>query len=210
MKPKLWDGSDLSGNWYITRKLDGIRCLVDANGCATSYRNKPLYGIPLMPEGDYEVYCDGGFDETVKILRTHRPHRTVRPDEMYELHSDKRLLLDYVVNPTAEYLKTLLEERVALGEEGLVLRQDNKWIKVKKFETFDVKVLSYEEGAGKYIGKLGAVVTEMGKVGTGFTDKQREEFWQNGMTDIIEVECMELTPAGKFRHPRFKRERIDK
>jgi len=49
----------------------------------------------------------------------------------------------------------------------------------------------------------------MGNVGTGLTDDQRRQFWAKPPL-TIEVECMELTPDGKFRHPRFKRERFDK
>jgi len=53
----------------------------------------------------------------------------------------------------------------------------------------------------------------MGKVGVGFSDVERETWWtpvfrRPGI--IIEVECMELTPAGRFRHPRFIRIREDK
>ena len=61
---------------------------------------------------------------------------------------------------------------------------------------------------------MGALITEMGKVGTGFTDINRE-WWADPCRDlpvpyIIEVECMGLTKNGKFRHPRFKRIRWDK
>jgi ATP-dependent DNA ligase len=66
---------------------------------------------------------------------------------------------------------------------------------------------------------MGALQTAMGKVGTGFTDEDREHFWDldwNRNPDgtfkpvMIEVSCMQLTPDGKFRHPAFERIRYDK
>lgn len=209
MKPTLWKGQPLKGEWQVTRKIDGIRCVIK-NGVVASYEGKPLHGIPSMPDGDYEVYCDGGFDETFKILRTRHPVRFVRSDEMYDLHTDPRLFCGLIIDPTPDNVRSLLQGALDRGDEGLVLRQGNKWLKIKKFETHDVRVISKIEGVGKYTGKLGALLTDRGKVGTGFTDTQRREFWEGEVSDIIEVSCMELTAKGMFRHPRFKRERIDK
>ena len=90
-------------------------------------------------------------------------------------------------------------------------------LKVKKHDTLDLPVFGVEEGTGKYVGMLGAlVVRHNGKricVGTGFTDEQRALFWQDraeivGMT--AEVGFMEITAAGSLRHPSFIRFREDK
>jgi ATP-dependent DNA ligase len=83
--------------------------------------------------------------------------------------------------------------------------------KVKKQETIDVVVTDIQPGAGKYVGKMGALITSMGKVGTGFSDKQREAFNDTSVIGrTIEVGCMEVTKDNKFRHPRFIRFRPDK
>ena len=49
-------------------------------------------------------------------------------------------------------------------------------------------------------------------VGTGFTDREREEIAAAGQAPcgIAEVEFMELTADGKLREPRFKGWRYDK
>ena len=58
---------------------------------------------------------------------------------------------------------------------------------------------------------MGALLTEYGKVGTGFTDAQRETFTkENSIGLLIEVEYMEMTGGLKFRHPRYIRIRHDK
>jgi ATP-dependent DNA ligase len=81
-----------------------------------------------------------------------------------------------------------------------------------------VTVTEIIEGTGKHKGRMGALMTPMGKVGTGFTDQERKEWWGRKallgnhptLAWLIEVECMQLTPDGKFRHPRFLRIRYDK
>ncbi len=104
-----------------------------------------------------------------------------------------------------------MAKAVAKGYEGLILRQDKRWLKVKPIDTFDVEILSLIEGKGKYKGKLGALVTSLGNVGTGFTDEEREDIWENKyIGNTVEVSYMHLTEDGKFRHPRFLRIRFDK
>ena len=63
------------------------------------------------------------------------------------------------------------------------------------------------------VGVLGAFLTPMGKVGTGFTDGERGQFWRERnqlLSQMVEVSCMQVTSDGKFRHPRFVRLRPDK
>ncbi|MEE8597957.1 MAG: hypothetical protein V3S69_00265 [Dehalococcoidales bacterium] len=86
---------------------------------------------------------------------------------------------------------------------------------IKPSETHDVLVTDVIEGTGKYVGMMGALMTPMGKVGTGFTDADRKWFWDTRIVNkdlplLIEVECMSVTKNGKFRHARFKRIRWDK
>lgn len=65
------------------------------------------------------------------------------------------------------------------------------------------------------MGKLSLESTEginVGHVGTGFTDEQREEIWQNSdkwLGEIIEVEAEALGEQGRLRFPRYQRDRRD-
>lgn len=215
IKPKNWKGNDLKGEWQITVKLDGVRALIEG-GTALSRNSKPLYNLEHIPDGDYEVYL-GSWEESVSAVRT-REGSPVELGDLYSLYPiDERLILENSVDsPTADYINGLLEQQVHSGKEGLVLRQGDKWLKVKPTYSYDVKLEDVVEGKGRNVGRLGAFVTSRGNVGTGLTDYQRTTFWNGWKSgsikpgDLIEVECMELTKEGKFRHPRFVRFRWDK
>lgn len=79
-----------------------------------------------------------------------------------------------------------------------------------QIKTYNVEVTGLVAGKGRYLGKVGALITPMGRVSVGLTSEQRAEFVFIPLGTIIEVECMELTKTGKFRRPRFVRLRPDK
>lgn len=218
LKPKIYSGGDLVGQWEITLKIDGIRAFLDpVNGTATSRNGKPLYGLKnvldiLQEPMDAEIFC-GSFKETMSILRASKSERrAVELTEVYPLIPlDPRLLLHTVTNPSEKFIRDTFNEVHSKGHEGLVLRQDNRWLKVKNTETFDVPVLALVEGQGQFKGCLGAFITPMGRVGTGFTHDDRKILFNESLIGVtIEVDCMSVTDKGKFRLPRFIRVRYDK
>ena len=73
-------------------------------------------------------------------------------------------------------------------------------IKVKKFYTYDLRVTGVEEGTGRNSGKLGAVIVDFRgnnvRVGSGFNDDQRVNYWQHPeliIGRVIEVKYKEVT-----------------
>jgi len=100
-------------------------------------------------------------------------------------------------------------------------------LKVKKFHTADVLVLSIEEGEGANKGKLGAVHVRFTgpdgkpytcKVGSGFKQEERELYFSYPdliIGKIIEIGYFELSKNQKdddysLRFPTFKHLREDK
>lgn len=213
IKPKPWDGRSLSGEWLVTRKLDGVRAIRAPSGYV-SRRGKPLHNLGHLLDGgpdDAEVFL-GSLSETVTAVRTVTREVTVHREHLYSLDPpDPRLVLGVVTDPGADEIRAALAERNALGDEGLVLRRGDTWLKVKRRDNHDVVVTAVVEGTGKYVGMLGAFETAMGRVGTGFSDDDRVRFFTPDMVgETIEVSCMELTEDGKFRLPVFVRHRFDK
>lgn len=124
----------------------------------------------------------------------------------------------------------LLDVVTAEGKEGLMVNNANSYyvtkrsdglLKVKKMHTIDLRVVGYEEGTGKNEGTLGALIVDYKgyevKVGSGYTDHERNAFWH--MKDevigrIIEVQYFEESSNQdggiSLRFPVFKRIRDDK
>ena len=90
----------------------------------------------------------------------------------------------------ASKIDVYLDEMVSEDKEGLMLNRDSKYackrhngiLKVKRFYTVDLKVTDVEEGSGRNAGRLGAFVVDYKgnilNVGSGMSDQQREEFWE--------------------------------
>ena len=116
-----------------------------------------------------------------------------------------------------------LDRITALDGEGVMLRNPaaqykggrvSDLLKVKKFHDAEARVVGQEEGKGRNEGRLGALVcvmmndnTKQFKVGSGFTDSERE--WENAprIGSNITYRYFELTKAGLPRFPTFQRVR---
>lgn len=116
-----------------------------------------------------------------------------------------------------------LQELWDQGYEGGILRnvdkpaymwkrcslKDNCMIKLKKIDYTDAKITGFREGEGKYLGMLGALQVQLEngidfEIGTGYTDDQRVELWQNRdelLGEWVHCKFTELTDTGMPRPP---------
>lgn len=219
--PRSWNGKSLTGDWLISLKIDGVRAIFHLDRGWLSRAHKPLYNIPPPASGsarDCEIFVDT-FRHTIRATRTRSlkgDEPAVLPQHVYGLDPlDPRLHWGSLTNPTPADIHAQLQCANDLGYEGLVLRQGDRWLKVKPNETHDVAITGYTEGRGKHSGRLGFVTTDKGAVGAGFSDAERELLWAEAKAgrlvgEVIEVSFMQLTPSGQFRHPVFVRMRPDK
>lgn len=173
LKFKTYDGRPLHGEWTCSIKIDGVRVHKTEQGMY-SRAGKPLYNIPDFMGSVAEVFC-GSFEKTIENTRT-KSEKSISPDEVYPLLPwiDPRLLIEVLFDPTAAEINKHFNNAIANGHEGIILRQGDICYKVKPVETYDVIITGIYPGKGKNTGKLGGFITEMGKVGTGLTDYQRE------------------------------------
>ena len=128
--------------------------------------------------------------------------------------------------------RELFDTEIELGSEGIILknlnsiyvedkRPSNTWIKVKLTQTYDGIVIGYNEGTGKYTGTVGSLkvaqylngeLIEVAECG-GMKDELRDVFKKRidkGERFIIEFAAQECEIHNRYRHPRFKRIRLDK
>jgi len=133
-----------------------------------------------------------------------------------------------------DVLRRFAEASVAEGYEGIMIKEldapyeckrSSFWMKWKPTKSYDLTVVGVEEGTGKNVGRLGALIcegTDHGcdirvNVGSGLTDQQRDEFWQAkheliGQTAEILCDAITQNQDGRYslRFPRFMRFREDK
>ncbi len=126
-----------------------------------------------------------------------------------------------------DYNKKMVNE----GYEGIMIKdvdavyeckRSASWLKMKPFIEVSLTVSAYEEGTGRNQGRLGALICEGeddGKyikvnVGSGFSDDQRIDFWQDKDTligQVLEVRADAATrnqdseDIYSLRFPRFLR-----
>ncbi len=120
-----------------------------------------------------------------------------------------------------DHLRAELARVEALGGEGLMLRQpqstyevgrSSTLLKVKSFFDAEARVVGHQGGAGKHLGRLGALEVEMPNgtrfhVGTGFSDAERKSPPPIGA--VITYRYQELSEAGVPRFPSYVAVRDD-
>ncbi len=159
----------------------------------------------------------------------------------------KQFLEDYNYGPNiklVEYVKMNLSDEdgqkqfadynklcIDKGFEGIMVKpiggvyeckRSSLWLKVKPFIEVSLSVIDVEEGTGRNVGKLGALIvegTDGGKfiktnVGSGLSDTDREEFWRAKdklIGQVVEVRAdaitqnQDATNEWSLRFPRFLR-----
>lgn len=130
----------------------------------------------------------------------------------------------------SEYIadsEELMNTYVKQGYEGIIVKdlqapyefkRSYNWLKDKPWLYEDFRVIAFKEGEGKYAGTLGAItiVTKddvMVDVGSGFSDAQRDEIWNNQSKYnwvLAEIKFQGYTKDGSLRFPTFKIFRDDK
>ena len=138
-------------------------------------------------------------------------------------------ILDLNTNSGTNRFQEINKLAIAGGYEGIMIKdvaavyeskRTHSWLKLKPFIEVTLEVTGVEQGTGRNEGKLGALVcsgTDDGKdivtnVGSGLTDKDREQYWDNRdslIGHLVEVRADAVTQNqdGTFslRFPRFLR-----
>tara|TARA_R110000782_G_scaffold137423_1_gene229924 strand:- start:1093 stop:2391 length:1299 start_codon:yes stop_codon:yes gene_type:complete len=104
-------------------------------------------------------------------------------------------LVEYRMVSSIAETREAFDSYLAQGEEGIILKNGNAvWenkrvkhqVKFKNELDCDLHIVGFEEGSGKYVGQLGAIICESGStdgktisvsVGSGFNDNHRNTFW---------------------------------
>ena len=155
-------------------------------------------------------------------------------DTMPNVELLPHIMVDLDTAAGKDQLERYAKDNVNAGFEGIMIKEleapylckrSTDWMKWKPTLTVDLEVVGVEEGTGRNLGRLGALVchgVDDGKeitvnVGSGFSDTDRDDYWTNRNLVIgrtAEVLCDVITQnrdgTYSLRFPRFVRFRDDK
>jgi len=155
-------------------------------------------------------------------------------DTMPNVELLPHVMVDLDTAAGRDQLHRYAKDMVNAGFEGImvkdvdapyVCKRNTSWMKWKPVYDYDLTVIGVEEGTGKNIGRMGALVCEGvddGKhitvnVGSGYTDEERQSYWDNtdsviGRTAVVIADAVTQNHDGSYslRFPRFKTFRDDK
>lgn len=209
MKVSDYTGQNLVGAWDVSLKLDGFQVKYK-EGKAYTRGSHELPHFPKMEDGIYE-YFRRSWSESIGALSD---HVRVLKENLFRIDvPDRSILLTTIKNPTSKQIRSYYQVAVASGFEGIVLRREDIFFRIKPSCNHDVEIVKMLPGYGPYEGAVGSIETTHGKVSSGLSMEQRHEFWKNRKSmvgKIIECKCKSITPTGKMREPVFLRVRPDK
>ena len=154
-------------------------------------------------------------------FRDHMPNVTVVGQEQVDLDSDVGQARFKQINQDAidgGYEGIMIKDPLAVYE----CKRSTAWLKLKPYIEVSLTVIAVEEGTGRNVGKLGALICEGvddGKtikvnVGSGFSDSDRDSYWisrQQVVGQVVEVRADAATKSQdseevwSLRFPRFLR-----
>jgi len=149
-------------------------------------------------------------------------------EETPNIHVVGQVLVDLDTAEGQKRYREINAQAIAGGYEGIMLKDPEAgyeckrsvaWLKLKPFIEVSLEVTDVEEGTGKNVGRLGALVcsgVDDGKtitvnVGSGFSDDMRDSVWSDRSSvigQIVEVRADAVTQnqdgSYSLRFPRFK------
>ena len=219
-EPMVLDGEVMSSSFQDLMKQVHRKSDVKANDAVLN-----LFDILSLEE------FEKGFSDTPQRRRSemlsewYAVYENVMPN--VEILSHEEVDLD--TEAGQRQYRAINARAVAAGYEGIMIKDPNAgyeckrsvaWLKLKPFIEVSLEVVDVEEGTGKNVGRLGALVCEGvddGKsirvnVGSGFSDEHRVDYWasRNRLSgNIVEVRADAVTQnqdgTYSLRFPRFLR-----
>jgi DNA ligase-1 len=185
----------------------------------------------IIPLSDFrEGHWNAQLRKRIALLDSIRPV----VDEMPNVELLPHIMVDLDTAAGKDQFNRYCRDMVEAGFEGVMVKEleapyickrSTDWMKYKPVYDYDLVVIGMEEGTGKNIGRMGALVCEgmeEGKhivvnVGSGYTDNERQSYWDNkdaviGQTAVVLADAITQNQDGPYslRFPRFKTFREDK
>ena len=216
-EPTVFDGEVMSGSFQDLMKQIHRKDNVQASDAV-------LHLFDFLPLRDFQA---GGWGRS-QIERSEklRAWKDLWAEETPNIAILDQQLVDLDTKEGQAEFRAINARAIAGGYEGIMIKDPDagyeckrtvKWMKLKPFIEVSLTVVDTEEGTGKNVGRMGALVCEgvddgrhiRVNVGSGFTDQQREDFWScraDGHVVEVRADAVTQNQDGTFslRFPRFK------
>ena len=218
-EPVVFDGEIMSGSFQDLMKQIHRKSSATANDAVLNvFDYMTLAEFEAGGSDASQRRRSAGLENWADFYGSYCPNVTVVGQELVDLDT---------VEGQQRY-KEINAAAIASGFEGIMLKDPEAgyeckrsvaWLKLKPFIEVSLAVTAVEEGTGKNVGRLGALVCsgqDDGKdivvnCGSGFSDNMRECFWEardDLIGNIVEVraDAITMNQDGTYslRFPRFK------
>jgi len=217
-EPVVLDGEVMSSSFQDLMKQVHRKSNVQSNDAV-------LHLFDMLPLEDFQK---GQWDKP----QSYRIDRLTGWKDLWREETPNVQVLDHelVDLDTAEgqaRFKEINKQAIAGGYEGIMIKDPGapyeckrtvSWLKLKPFIEVTLEVVDVEEGTGRNVGRLGALVCEGDddvrrirvNVGSGFSDSDRDTFWNSRslvLNKLVEVRADAITQnqdgSYSLRFPRF-------
>jgi len=219
-EPWVFDGEIMSGSFQDLMKQIHRKSDVKANDAVLNLFDC----VPLehFEQGVWNATQEFRSNHLTEFMNHHQdalPNVSMVGQELVDLDTEEGQIRYKEINVKA----------IAGGYEGIMLKdleagyeckRSVAWLKLKPFIEVSLEVVDVEEGTGRNVGRLGAIVcqgVDDGKtirvnVGSGFSDSDRDVYWTSRdslLGQIVEVRADAVTQnqdgTYSLRFPRFLR-----
>jgi len=219
-EPWVFDGEIMSSSFQDLMRQVHRKSDVQANDSVLNLFD--CVPLAMFKTGKWKAKQTFRSEHLVKFVEAHQ-------DSLANVQVVGQELVDLDSNSGQKRYREINAQAIAGGYEGIMLKDPEAgyeckrsvaWLKLKPFIEVTLTVVGTEEGTGKNVGRLGALIVEGvddGKtictnVGSGLTDEQRQTFWQFkhdcvGMLAEVRADAVTQNQDGSYslRFPRFLR-----
>jgi DNA ligase-1 len=216
--PMVFDGEVMSSSFQDLMKQVHRKSDVQSGDAM-------LHLFDILPLEDFEE----GICNTPQQLRSQTLLGWYNTNRQHLLNVEilSHELIDLDIEEGQAKFKEINQRAIAGGYEGIMIKDPDapyeckrtaSWLKLKPFIEVSLEIKNVEEGTGRNIGRLGALVCEGNddsrlirvNVGSGFSDADRDTFWNSRSSlfgKIVEVRADAVTQnqdgSYSLRFPRF-------
>jgi DNA ligase 1 len=217
-EPMVLDGEVMSASFQDLMKQVHRKENVEASDAV-------LHLFDIIPLKDFEkgFWKKSQTDRSKQVYDWHKTNQKVLPNVAVVGHE----LVDLDTAEGKARFRAINQAAIDGGFEGIMIKdadagyeckRSHSWLKLKPFIEVSLTVSAVEEGTGRNVGKLGALVCEgvddgrtiSVNVGSGFSDIDRDAYWTDRelvVGKVVEVRADAITQnqdgTYSLRFPRF-------